>query len=124
MATVKHGKRYYKQMAFEVAVRTPERYIDILKTFGKFEGRILNDSCILDMYIQLYLDGVIDANDLEVVSYCQATGLPKIKRIITNGAFPQAIKLRLPDILKLYQSSVLFILNMMRFLKSLPLDEL
>ena len=65
MATVKHGKRYYKQMALEVAVRTPERYIDILKTFGKFEGRILNDSCILEMYIQLYLDGVIDANDLE-----------------------------------------------------------
>lgn len=65
MSTVKHGKRYYKQMALEVAVRTPERYIDILKTFAKFEGRLLNDVCILDMYIQLYLDSVIDANDLE-----------------------------------------------------------
>ena len=65
MSTVKHGKRLYKQMALEVAVRTPERYIDILKTFAKFEEKNLNDACILDMYVQLYLDSVIDANDLE-----------------------------------------------------------
>lgn len=64
MPRVNHGKRYYKQMALEVAVRTPERYIDFLSTFSKFEGKKLDDECILDMYIQLYLDRVIDANDL------------------------------------------------------------
>lgn len=64
MSKVKHGKRYYKQMALEVAVRTPERYFAILNTFSKFEGKKLDDECILDMYIQLYLDRAIDANDL------------------------------------------------------------
>lgn len=64
MPKVKHRKRYYKQMALEVAVRSPERYIDFLITFSKFEGKKLNDECILDIYIQLYLDKVIDANDL------------------------------------------------------------
>lgn len=44
---VKHGKRYYKQMALEVAVRNPERYEGILKTFAKHEGIILNDEGIL-----------------------------------------------------------------------------
>ena len=35
---VRHGKRYFKQMALEVAVRNPERYEGILKTFAKFES--------------------------------------------------------------------------------------
>lgn len=61
---VRHGKRYYKQMALEVAVRNPERYEDILRVFKKFEGKVLNDSTILDMYVALYMDGALDANDL------------------------------------------------------------
>lgn len=64
MAKVNHGKRFYKQMALEVAVRTPERYMDIMTTFSKFDGRLLDDNCILDIYIQLYLDRVIDSRDL------------------------------------------------------------
>ena len=32
---VKHGKRLYKQMAMEVAVRNPERYPEILSVFAK-----------------------------------------------------------------------------------------
>ena len=62
---VRHGKRYYKQMALEVAVRNPERYEGILHTFAKFEGRLLDDEGILDVYSQLYLDGVISAESLE-----------------------------------------------------------
>lgn len=61
---VKHGKRYYKQMALEVAVRNPERYEGILHTFSKFEGAILNDICILDIYAQLYLDRVVSSESL------------------------------------------------------------
>lgn len=56
---VRHGKRLYKQMALEVAVRNPERYEGILKTFAKFEGRVLNNEGILDVYSQLYLDEVV-----------------------------------------------------------------
>lgn len=61
---VKHGKRYYKQMALEVAVRNPERYEGILKTFAKHEGIILNDEGILKVYSQLYLDDVITTDKL------------------------------------------------------------
>lgn len=61
---VRHGKRYYKQMALEVAVRNPERYEGILKTFSKFEGIVLNDQGILDVYSQLYLDEVVTTDKL------------------------------------------------------------
>ena len=61
---VKHGKRYYKQMALEVAVRNPERYEGILNTFAKFEGQVLDDEGVLEVYSQLYLDGVVTAESL------------------------------------------------------------
>ena len=53
-------------MSLEVAVRNPERYEGILKTFAKFEGTILDDKGILDIYSQLFLDEVITA---EALSY-------------------------------------------------------
>ena len=64
---VRHGKRYFKQMSLEVAVRNPERYEGILRTFAKFEGKILDDEGILDVYSQLYLDAVLTANALSDV---------------------------------------------------------
>ncbi len=66
---VKHGKRLYKQMALEVAVRNPERYLGILTTFSKFEGRKLDDTGILDIYVQLFLDGVIESEKLTDEQY-------------------------------------------------------
>ena len=66
MSNVQHGRRLYKQMALEVAVRNPERYEGILKTFAKFEGRNLDDEGILDIYAQLYLDGVVTTPDFDV----------------------------------------------------------
>lgn len=61
---VRHGKRLFKQMSLEVAVRNPERYEGILKTFVKFEGTILDDKGVLDVYSQLYLDEVVTADAL------------------------------------------------------------
>lgn len=61
---VRHGKRLYKQMALEVAVRNPERYEGILKTFAKFEGIILDNEGILEVYTQLYLDEVVTSDNL------------------------------------------------------------
>lgn len=52
-------------MALEVAVRNPERYEGILKTFAKYEGVVLDDEGILDVYSQLYLDEVVTAEALE-----------------------------------------------------------
>lgn len=65
MSKVKHGKRYYKQMSLEVAVRNPERYYDILMTYNKFEGVVLNAENILNIYIQLYLDEVVASKKLD-----------------------------------------------------------
>lgn len=61
---VRHGKRLFKQMSLEVAVRNPERYESILKTFAKFEGTVLDDKGVLDVYSQLYLDEVVTADAL------------------------------------------------------------
>ena len=61
---VRHGKRLFKQMSLEVAVRNPERYEGILKTFAKFEGVLLDDEGVLDVYSQLYLDEVVTADAL------------------------------------------------------------
>lgn len=64
MSKVKHGKRKYKGMSLEVGVRNPERYFDFLKVFSAFNGRILNDDCILEMYVALFTNKVIDSNNL------------------------------------------------------------
>ena len=52
-------------MSLEVAVRNPERYYDFLMTYNKFEGVVLNDENILNIFIQLYLDGVVTSKDLD-----------------------------------------------------------
>lgn len=65
MSKVNHGKRYYKQMSLEVAVRNPERYYDFLMTYNKFEGVVLNDENILNIFIQLYLDGVVTSKGFD-----------------------------------------------------------
>lgn len=65
MNKVRHGRRLYKQMALEVAVRNPERYQTILTTFVKFEGNRLDDDVILDIYAQLYIDGAITTEKLD-----------------------------------------------------------
>ncbi len=64
MPAVRHGNRLYKGMALEVAVRNPERYFDFLKTFSKFDGKVLNDECILEIYVQLYLDRVVETSNI------------------------------------------------------------
>jgi len=51
-------------MSLEVAVRNPERYEEILKTFAKFEGVVLNDKGVLEVYSQLYLDEVVTTDAL------------------------------------------------------------
>ena len=49
-------------MSLEVAVRNPERYEGILKTFAKFEGTVLDDKGVLNVYSQLYLDEVVSVD--------------------------------------------------------------
>lgn len=63
---VRHGKRLYKQMSLEVAVRNPERYPAILEVFNRFENQILDDNCILEIYKELFVSKAIDSNKLDV----------------------------------------------------------
>jgi len=65
---VKHGKRLYKQMAMEVAVRNPERYRGILGVINKYEGKILDDNCILNIYADLFESKVIETSLFDVES--------------------------------------------------------
>ena len=65
MAKVQHGKRIYKQMALEVAVRNPERYGDILKLYSEYVGRVLNDETILDIYAQLLIRGIVTSKKFD-----------------------------------------------------------
>lgn len=65
---VKHRPRQFKQMALEVAVRNPERYEGILKSFAKHEGIVLDDRGILEVYSQLYLDNAVTADKLADVN--------------------------------------------------------
>lgn len=53
-------------MALEVAVRNPERYDGILKVFSKFDGQVLDDEGILEVYAQLYIDGVVVTRDIDI----------------------------------------------------------
>lgn len=43
----------------EVAVRNPDRYLDILKVLAKYDNKVLDDEQILDIYADLYQSGVV-----------------------------------------------------------------
>ena len=82
---VRHGKRYYKQMALEVAVRNPERYEGILNTFAKMEGTVLDDEGILEVYSQLYLDEVVTTDKLANVTITSSFIRKWIKQNCTHN---------------------------------------
>lgn len=63
---VQHGKRKYKQMSMEVAVRNPERYPAILAVFAKYENSVLDDNCILDIYADLFISQAIYSDEINV----------------------------------------------------------
>ncbi len=54
----------YKQMAFETAVRNPERYLDILVELVNFENVILNDRNLLKIMCHLYRVGVVTSKGI------------------------------------------------------------
>lgn len=59
-------KPAYKQMAFETAIRNPERYKNILNVVKEFEGSILNDKCLLEIVSKLYLEGEVSSKEIEI----------------------------------------------------------
>lgn len=56
----------YKQMAFETAIRNPERYKEILSAVLQFEGKVLDDKTILTIISSLYLNKVVSGGGLVI----------------------------------------------------------
>ncbi len=59
-------KPTYKQMAFETAVRNPERYLEIFTALKEFDGTILNDENLLKIVSHLYLNKIVTSDDVVV----------------------------------------------------------
>ena len=53
-------------MAMEVAVRNPERYKGILSVISKYENKVLDDACILEIYADLFISKAVDSNNIDV----------------------------------------------------------
>jgi hypothetical protein len=53
-------------MAFETAVRNPERYKGILTAIEPFEGEELNDNILLKVVSSLYLNGIVSSPEVEI----------------------------------------------------------
>ncbi len=56
----------YKQMAFETAVRNPERYKGILTAISPYINEVLNDEMLLQVVSSLYLNGVVSSEGVQV----------------------------------------------------------
>ena len=61
-------KPKFKQMAFETAVRNPERYKKILSEVAEFEGCVLNDENLLKIVCKLAKAGIVTARNLDLTS--------------------------------------------------------
>ena len=92
-------KPVYKQMAFETAVRNPERYIRILTALKGFEGEILNDENLLEMVSHLYLVGEVSSREIVITD---STKIDDIKEKVikvnstrrADGGFPMGYQSR------------------------------
>lgn len=87
-------KPTFKQMAFETAVRNPERYIDILTSIKDFENRILDDDCLLEIVSSLYLNGIVGSEFIEISDDTKFSDIKEeVKRVNStrraDGGFPQ-----------------------------------
>lgn len=68
-------------MSLEVAVRNPERYSEILRVFSQFKGLTLDDDGILEVFAQLYIDGVVSTKKLDAT----ASAASEVKDFIKNN---------------------------------------
>ncbi len=66
--SVRHGKRLYKQMSLEVATRNPERLFSLIKIFDKYDGIVLSDDTILDIFSQLYIEEFLSDENINIFS--------------------------------------------------------
>lgn len=92
-------KPTYKQMAFETAIRNPERYKDILLETSNFENKVLNDETLLEIVSSLYLSGIVTSK--EVIIDSNSTTKSISQQVINvnstrraDGGFPKGYQSR------------------------------
>lgn len=86
-------------MAFETAVRNPERYLGILSALKDFENTVLNDENLLDIVSYLYLMGEVASDEIQIL---ETTRLKDIKNKViqvnstrkADGGFPEGYQSR------------------------------
>lgn len=89
----------FKQMAFETAVRNPERYKRILTAIFPFIGETLNDATLLKVVSKLYLEGIVSSDGVEIsedstienISY-QVKYVNRTRK--ADGGFPEGYQSR------------------------------
>ncbi len=92
-------KPEYKQMAFETAVRNPERYLEILTALKDFDGVVLNDENLLDIVSHLYLEKIVKSDKIKID---ETTTINDIKDLVievnstrnSDGGFPKGYPAR------------------------------
>lgn len=91
----------WKQMAFDTAIRNPERYRHILQALVPFEGQVLNDEVLLNIVSTLYLKRVVSSTKI-IIDKNQIEIDDKLKQQVKNvaksrngdGGFPKGYAAR------------------------------
>ncbi|MDD2386336.1 MAG: AlwI family type II restriction endonuclease [Bacteroidales bacterium] len=92
-------KSTYKQMAFETAVRNPERYKRLLTSILSYINKTLNDDTLLQVVSSMYLNGIVSSNKIEIDESSTLENIAD-KVILVNssrkadGGFPQGYQSR------------------------------
>jgi hypothetical protein len=84
----------YKQMAFETAIRNPERYKNILTILQPFDGQLLNDNTLLEIISTFYLTEIVESEGVTITSNSTITNISADVRTVnstrnSDGGFPK-----------------------------------
>lgn len=99
--TNKKNKRQatYKQMAFETAVRNPERYKGILTAISPYINKVLNDETLLQVVASLYLEGIVSSESIIIDENSTIENIAEDVILVNStrradGGFPQGYQSR------------------------------
>jgi AlwI restriction endonuclease. len=89
----------YKQMAFETAVRNPERYKGILMAVFPFVNKVLNDDTLLEIVSTLYLSEIVSSEDVVIdenstIENIEESVIEVNSTRKADGGFPQGYQSR------------------------------
>lgn len=89
----------YKQMAFETAVRNPERYKGILTAISPYINKVLNDETLLQVVSSMYLNGIVSSDGVEITENSTIESIENDVIAVNStrradGGFPQGYQSR------------------------------